>query len=185
MHTSGEQAAYNLANFGRDVYVGDSSQTCSSNALWTYPETTTTITSSCVHVIAQSYVPTVVAACPALSTAALCRADSKCQFLNKVCFQDFTWLQVKHLPADSSNWFSGTDHLAGTHEAGTEGTNAAEWAIKFFHLTFDKFLFVHGDFENWLMATKDQVNGSIYALTKRTALMSSASQTPYQVEWNN
>jgi hypothetical protein len=49
--------------------------------------------------------------------------------------------------------------LAGTHVAGSEGTNSAEWAVKFFHLPFDKFLFVNGDFENWLMATQDQVNG--------------------------
>ena len=72
-----------------------------------------------------------------------------------MCFQDFTWLQVKHLPAGATAWFSGDDRLAGTHSAGTEGTNAAEWAIKFFHLAFDKFLFVNGDFENWLMANKD------------------------------
>ena len=155
----GEQAEYNLANLGRDVYVSAGNLTCDSSAAnykeWTYPATDTAITSSCVHVIAQSYVPADVSTCSAISTDSSCRDDSKCQYLNKVCFQDFTWLQVKHLPAGSSTWFSGNDHLAGTHEAGTEGTNADEWAIKFFNLAFDKFLFVNGDFENWLMATKD------------------------------
>ena len=76
--------------------------------------------------------------------------------------------------------------MAGTHSAGVEGVNSAEWAVKFFNLTFDKFLFVNGDFENWVMATKDQVNGSDYNLTyKRIAMMSSDSQTSYQVAWSN
>jgi hypothetical protein len=35
------------------------------------------------------------------------------------------------------------------------------------------------------MATKDQVNGSKYSLTKRTAMMSSISKTSYQVAWSN
>jgi len=52
--------------------------------------------------------------------------------------------------------------LAGTESVGTEGSNLAEWVIKFFGLTFDKFMFVNGDFDNWLMATKDQVIGEFY-----------------------
>ena len=67
-----------------------------------------------------------------------------------------------------------------------EGTINAEWAVKFSHLTFDKFMFVNGDFENWLMATKDQVNGSYYdTTTKRTAMMSPTSQKSYEVTWDN
>ena len=58
-------------------------------------------------------------------------------------------------------------------------------AFKFSNLAFDKFLFVNGDFENWVMATKDQVNGSYYDAAKRIAMMSSTSQTSYQVDWYN
>ena len=35
------------------------------------------------------------------------------------------------------------------------------------------------------MALKDQVNGSTYEIATRTAMMSSDSQTAYQVNWAN
>ena len=140
-----------------DVYVSVDNLSCSNSAAnfqsWTYPATTTAITSSCTHIIAQSYVPADVTSCAAISSDSSCRDDSKCQYLNKICFQSLTWLQVKYLPKDSSSWFSQTDGLAGSQEIGSEGTNA-EWAIKFFHLTFDKFMFSNDDFKSWTIATK-------------------------------
>jgi len=55
--------------------------------------------------------------------------------------------------------------LAGNESVGTEGSNLAEWAIKFFNLTFDKFMFVNGNFDNWMITTKAQAIGSFYNTT--------------------
>ena len=46
-------------------------------------------------------------------------------------------------------------------------------------------MFVNGDFENWVMAKNDQVNGSAYGTAKRTAMMSSTSKTFYHATWVN
>jgi hypothetical protein len=74
---------------------------------------------------------------------------------------DKPFRQVKHLPADSTTWFSGNDNLTGMITVGTEGTEAAEWAIPFGTLTsFTNFLFASGDFMNFVYTSKSVLNVS-------------------------
>ena len=57
------------------------------------------------------------------------------------CFKNTMWLKVKHLPENSSNWYSTKDRLLGYEEVGDSSNDAAPWALKFVGLPFSKFMF--------------------------------------------
>jgi hypothetical protein len=87
--------------------------------------------------------------------------------------------QVKHLPADSTAWFSGDDNLTGMITVGNEGTVAAEWAIPFGTLTFTNFLFASGDFMNFVYAAKNIIYNNEASFE---VLRTSNIQTPTSIE---
>jgi hypothetical protein len=82
----------------------------------------------------------------------------------RICFMDKHFRQVKHLPADSTAWFSGDDNLTGMITVGNEGTVAAEWAIPFGTLTFTNFLFASGDFMNFVYSSKSILTNTNYEM---------------------
>ena len=45
----------------------------------------------------------------------------------RICFQDKSYRQVKHLPATATKWFKNNNNLAGTSVVGVEGNIFLEW----------------------------------------------------------
>jgi hypothetical protein len=93
-----------------------------------------------------------------------CTIDTPVKFFSypenqkRICFENKSFRQVKHLPADSTAWYIGNDNLAGTITVGTEGNISAEWAIPFGTFTFSNFLFASGDFKNFVYTSKSILN---------------------------
>ena len=89
---------------------------------------------------------------------------------------------VRHLPP-SDCWHSPSDHLAGKESFGNSSLDGVPWSVPFGE--FDEFLFASGNFEKWLVTTKEAVLGSFYANEEREILKSSKSPTPYKARWYN
>ena len=101
------------------------------------------------------------------------------------------WKLVRHVPP-GNRWHKASDHLAGTAVYGdpTGGaTSSEEWSIKFDSIPFDKFLFITGDCQKWLVTTKSAAIGEYYGEgtqgAMRTILKSSKSAIPYKALWFN
>jgi hypothetical protein len=103
------------------------------------------------------------------------------------------WELVRHAPA-GPNWHPSDDGLAGTNVYGTpSGPNgAAAWSVQFSDKTFNQFLFVTGDCEQWLIATRDAVGGYAgdnnnewYSNGARQVVKSSVNDGPYTAKWYN
>ena len=70
---------------------------------------------------------------------------------------------MKHLPIGSINWHQGADHLAGTTPSyGDPNVGSAAWGIEFQNFVFDQFVFASLDFTYYIIATKSEINGSLY-----------------------
>lgn len=95
------------------------------------------------------------------------------------------WKHVRHVP-QGSNWHPATDDLMGTASYGSHLVETAPWTVPFSHVPFVEFLFVTGDCQRWLVASRDAVIGEHYSNTYRDIVESADSHNaPYQAQWYN
>jgi len=95
------------------------------------------------------------------------------------------WKHVRHVP-QGSNWHPATDDLMGTDAYGSHLVETAPWTVPFSHVPFVEFLFVTGDCQRWLVASRDAVIGEHYSNTYRDIVESADSHNaPYQAQWYN
>lgn len=95
------------------------------------------------------------------------------------------WKLVRHAP-EGDKWHKSNDQLKGIDEYGnvSEGPlGPNEFSVKFDHINFREFLFVTGDEQKWLIATKDAVVGKFYNGEKRQIIKSSISDITYNSTW--
>ena len=58
-----------------------------------------------------------------------------------------------------------------------------EWSTKFDKTEFNQFLFATGDENKWLIASKNEVTGSVYKETPRLIYKSSTNPNSYEARW--
>jgi hypothetical protein len=75
--------------------------------------------------------------------------------------------------------------LAGTHEVGTQGTNAAEWAVKFDTLTFNSFLVATGNLKDWVIAHKDCFSADTGDILSDVTITSSSKKSSPDIKYRN
>jgi len=57
------------------------------------------------------------------------------------------WRNVRHLPANSNEWFQATDDLQGTGEYGDQAVSSNQWSVKFDESEYDEMMIMTGDRE--------------------------------------
>lgn len=95
------------------------------------------------------------------------------------------WELVRRVKAGNA-WHPAADGLRGFSEYGAfvdDPQADSTFSKKFDNEQFNQFLFITGDCDKWLIATKDAVIGEFYSNSNRPIISSSKSSTPYQALW--
>ncbi len=105
------------------------------------------------------------------------------------------WTLVRHVPEFTNGtrlFHPATDGLVGTASYGPQpGTeyDSSPWTIPFSTYTFNNFLFITGNCQKWLLASKTSVGGDLtgvwYSGVARTITKSSINASSYLVVWYN
>lgn len=95
------------------------------------------------------------------------------------------WKLVRRVKAGGT-WHPSTDQLVGTDDYGTflnDPQADSTFSRRFDHEQFDQFLFITGDCEKWLIATKEMVIGEFYSNSLRQIVSSSKSLSASEARW--
>ena len=93
------------------------------------------------------------------------------------------WQLVRFLPDGLVSAFSSTDNLVGTDIYGNPSDFTSEWSIEFQSGGYDEYLFVGGNFVDWLILNKTQfipLDGSYNEVIN--AIKSSVNLNPHTVK---
>lgn len=93
------------------------------------------------------------------------------------------WKLVRYLNNGMNSAFKSTDNLVGTDVYGNKDDFTKQWSIEFQSGNYDEYLFVGGNFEDWIIIHKDEfipLNGSYNNYI--TALKSSINDNEHLVK---
>lgn len=93
------------------------------------------------------------------------------------------WKLVRYLNNGMTSVFKSTDNLVGTDIYGNKDDFTKQWSIEFQSGNYDEYLFVGGNFEDWIIIHKDEfipLNGSYNNYI--TALKSSINDNEHLVK---